>query len=572
VARPRKAVVPSGVRGTQSSRAGRRPPRFEWPGVGMWALAAWGALLVLAPAEHNGFWGVNGFRSLPPGGRVVLCIGAAASTGLLFVRSRLLAGALAGALALALAFPLRESVHFLGDTQVRLRAMAIFDADLISVTLAEWSTRLHANPLDILVSFLAPIGLRRLGLPLLPSVSVLSVVLALAFVLGLWRVAGRLGLADGSRVAACAAMAVAGTLEAFAGYAESTGLLLASAAWWWAEMLAPLDSHRQATRTAGAWLVLAASHRLGLVMLLPLAWRAMGPAHAGDRPEARRRLLLLSAGAAALAAAGMAATGGGRQLGTDVRDLTAALASVLRAVPPSDFLNALALTAPLAFLAPWLVGRAAVAGFVRRPHAGPLVAGSLALLPLVWLIPANASGLGAHRDWDLAALGGVTLTITATALLAGLSPGRLRGALACVLPLLTLQAGGWVMVNASEIATMRRARALVEGPPGLVAPHLSHLHVYLGQRAMDLGEPAYAAPEFEHAFALNRNPRRAFLAVEAWALAGDLPRARAALAAGRAAGPLSPSLAASERRLEELIARLAADSVRRALPAAPAPR
>jgi hypothetical protein len=104
---------------------------------------------------------------------------------------------------------------------------------------------------------------------------------------------------------------------------------------------------------------------------------------------------------------------------------------------------------------------------------------------------------------------------------------------------------------------MRRARALVEQPPGLIDSHLSNVHGYLGQRAMDLGAPQFAAPELERSFELNRNPRRALLAAEAWARAGNLAAARSALARGRAAGPLSPTMAASALQLDALIARLA---------------
>lgn len=276
-----------------------------------------------------------------------------------------------------------------------------------------------------------------------------------------------------------------------------------------------------------------------------------------------------TAAAALVAGAGTLAGGGGRQLGMDLRDMTAALTGMTQAVPPGDYLNTVALVAPLAFLAPWLAGREALAGFARSPLAGPLLAGSVVLLPLMWMVPANAHGLGAHRDWDLAVLGGLTLTLTAVALLARLPSGRLRGALVCALPLLVLQAGGWVLVNASEPAALRRARALVEQPPGLIESHRSNLHGYLGQRAMDMGAPAFAAPEFERSFELNRNPRRVLLAAEAWARAGDLPRARTALARGRAAGPLSPSVSESARRLEALFAQMAADSGRR-LPPAPA--
>lgn len=532
---------------------------------------AWALLLVLAPAAHNGFWGVNGLRSVPGESVLALVFAAAAAPFLVRVRSRGLAAALAIALAIVIAFPLRERIHFLGDTQVRFRAMAIFTANMISVTLAEWQTRLHANPLDIVIDFLIPIGLRRLGATLTQGVSLVSAALALAFFAGAWRVTGRLGLpgGGGARVASCAALVVAGTLQAFAGYAESAGLLLASAVWWWAEMLGPLDRPRQALRTAAAWLVLVLSHRIGLVMLLPLAWRALGPPLPGDRPEVRRRLRVTSAVAALIGGAATLLGGGSRQLGMDLRDMGEALTGMVKAVPPGDYLNTLALVAPLAFMAPWLAGRAAIAGFVRAPLAGPLLAAAVPLVPLMWMVPANGHGLGAQRDWDLAALGGLTLTLAAVALLARLPAGRLRGALTLALPLLVLQVGGWVLVNANEPVALRRVRALAEQPPGLIDAHRTVLHEYLGQRAMDHGAPALAAPEFERSFDYNRNPRRLLLAVEAWARAGDLPRARAALARGRAAGPLSPSVAESARRLEIMLAQLTADSARRAVPAPP---
>src|SRR5262249_13592700 len=150
-------------------------------------------------------------------------------------------------------------------------------------------------PLDILVDFLAPIGLTRLGTPLGQGVSLVSFTLALVFFAGVWRAVGRLEAPPELRLALCAAVVASGTLEAFAAYAESAGLLLATAAWWWAEALAPLDGPRQAVRAACAWMMLFLAHRMGLLMLAPLAWRALGPALPGDRPEARRWLLALGA-------------------------------------------------------------------------------------------------------------------------------------------------------------------------------------------------------------------------------------------------------------------------------------
>jgi hypothetical protein len=300
-------------------------------------------------------------------------------------------------------------------------------------------------------------------------------------------------------------------------------------------------------------------------MLLPLAWRALGPPLPADEAGARRWMIGAGAGAAALAGVALLLGAGGRQLGSDTKDLMPVVFGALTAVPASDVLNELALVAPLAFLAPWLAGRTALREFFASPEAKLLLTAAVPLVPLVWILPAGGNALGAHRDFDLGTLVGFTLTILAVMLLTRLPVTRLRGALLCVLPLVALETGGWVAVNADETAATLRAKALVEQPPGLAPPHLSHLHVYLGQRAMDLGAPQFAAPEFELAFKLNPNPRRALMAAEAWARSGDLVAARSAMARGRATGPLSPSLVIAGRRLDELIEQLAADSARAAV-------
>jgi hypothetical protein len=550
------ASSPGGTARGDAGRAGG-VRRVAAPGAALWIVAAWLLLLLAAPPDHNLFWGVNAFRSLAAEARALALGAAAAVAALAWVRTRAALPALAmGAMvATLLAFALPEAAHFLGDTQVRRRAMAVFSAHMVQVTLAEWSVRMHANPLDIAVDFLGPIGLRRLGLSLSSGISLVSMALAMAFFAGVWRVSARLGAPAGARLGLCAALALAGTLEVFAAYAESAGLLLAAAAWWWAEMLTPLAGRRQALRVAVAWLALFLAHRLALVMLLPLAWRALGPAQEGDRPGGRRALTVAGPVAAAIAVLVLLLGVGGRQLGMDARDLLPALGAVVAAVPPSDVLNTLALVAPLAFLAPWLAGRGALPDWFAAPRTRLVLVAALPLLPLAWIVPAGANALGAQRDWDLAALAGWTLTLAAVLLLARLPEPRLRGALAVALPVLALHAGAWVATNADATITMRRARAILEGPPRLADPQQSHLLMYLGQRAMDQGEPRNAAPQFERAFELNPNPRRALMASEAWGHAGDLARARALLARARAAGPLSPSLQQSAAAIEAFLER-----------------
>jgi hypothetical protein len=566
----RETLAPS--RGARSGRAGherreRRGGRARegvgtaWAPAGVIAALAFALLLCAAPAASNYAWAVDGFRSLDTGARFALIAFASGVAWLPFAGAaarRRLAPALGIAAALVIAFALRERVHFLGDTQIRQRAMSVFSVNMVRVSIVEWSTRMHANPLDILIDFLGPIGLLRMGASIADGVSVVSAFLALVFFAGVWRLSGRLGAPPEMRLALAAALALAGTLEVFAGYAESGGLLLATATWWWAEMLAPLTGRGQALRTALAWLVLFLAHRIGLVMLLPLAWRALGPPLAGDTADGRRWLIGAGLAGTAIAGVTLLLGAGGRQLGLDAGDLLPALPTMLRAVPPSDVLNLLLLVAPLAWLAPWPAGRARLAEFLRAPEARLVLIAALPLLPLVWIIPAGASALGAHRDWDLGTLAGFTLTLGAALLLARLPLPRLRGALVAALPVVVLLAGSWVMVNADPDAMTPRIRALAVDPPGLIAPQKSHLHVYLGQRAMDLGAPQFAAPEFDRAFELNPNPRRALMAAEAWARAGNVAAARASMTRARKAGPLPPSLEVSAKQVEALIDRLAA--------------
>jgi hypothetical protein len=83
-----------------------------------WALAlvaAWGALVVLAPPNSTWVWGVNGFRSVPWATRAVLLLAAAGAAALAALprRSRAFWWALALVVAVAIAFPLHERAHAL---------------------------------------------------------------------------------------------------------------------------------------------------------------------------------------------------------------------------------------------------------------------------------------------------------------------------------------------------------------------------------------------------------------------------------------------------------------------------
>ncbi len=547
--------------------AAPEPPGLTAPSPAALALlAAWGVALLAAPPASNAWWALNGFRSGSPEagfGLVLVAIAAALLPGFR-LRSVALAWMLGIGVALVVAFPLREKVHFLGDSQLRVRSIAAFGAGLFGEG-EEWSRRLHANPLDIVVDFFAPVALTRIGLGVLRSVSVISLGLALLWLAGLWRVTVRLGTAAPARLWLCAALALTGALEAFAGYAESSALLIAVAAWWWAELLAPLEGRRQAIRTALAWLALALVHRIALLMLVPQLWRALGPALPGDRPESRRLLLRLTLGAAALAAILLLAGSGARLLADDWHNLvgSAPRGGLPRVMGPADALNSLLLLAPLALLAPLVAGWTAFKAWAGSPAGRLVLVAMLPLLVLAPLLPVGTSGFGAHRDWDLNLLLGFTLTLAAGGLLASLPLPRLRGALLVALPVLALAAASWVAVNADERASIRRVLALAADSTALAEPQRGTLHEFLGQRAMNLGQAAAAGAYYERAFEIGGNRRRLLLAAEAWVSAGDTLAARRALARARAGATLNPELDGAARRIEGLLAP-APDSARAA--------
>jgi len=529
----------------------RRPPGplVLPPWWALTALAAFALLLFAAPPDSNAFWGVNGFRSLRLDGRLGL-LACACVAALLAIRPWRSVSAWWGValpLAIVIAFPMRERIHLLGDTQVRLRSIASFHEGVVVESLRQWSATLHAAPLDLLVNLLGPALLTRLGLTPVTSVSFVSLGLAVAFFAGLWRVSGRLLPEGEGRVAFGLALATAGTLQLFAGFAESTGLLLACVVWWWATMLAPLDRPQRATAVAAGWLVVTLAHRVGFVMILPLAWRALGTPMAGDQPPMRRRLLVLSGIALGLAASALVLAGGGGQLASDVRDLLAS-GRFPRLMRGDDLANTLALIAPLAVLAPVVAG----VGAAREPRARVLAVAALPLLLLAPLLPVADRGLGAMRDFDLNALLGFTLTLLAGLLLGTLPEPRRRGVLAFALPVLALAAFAWLGVNAAPRASERRAERLAQGPPRLPAPQLGTTFLFLGQRAMDLGRPGNAGAFYDSAFAIGGNPRRALLAAEAWAVAGDTAHALRDIAIARSRD-LSPALQRAAKQIEAAV-------------------
>lgn len=540
------------------------PPPLELPATALAAGVLFGLVLLLAPPASNFAWAVNGWRSAGPDVRLALIVaaGAAALPVMLRLRGAVAFGCIAVAIALVAAFPLREAAHLLSDTQLRLRSLSAFAEGVVTSPFSEWSARLHASPLDTVVNLLVPLALVRTGLEVREAIAWTNVALAFGYFAALWQAARRMGAGEPIRLPLALALGTSGTLLAFAAFPESTALLAATTAWWWAELVAPLDRPRQVARLVAAWVALILAHRVGLLFAVPMAWRVFGPALSGDRPETRRMLGLTGALALGVTFVTSSLLGAREQIGTDLQDLWIVLRSpVLFRIAPTDVVNSLVLVAPLAVLAPLLAGGAGIAGFARRPLAGLVLAAALPLLVVVgWLLPLSSSGLGAHRDWEANIPLGISLTIAAGALIAGLSPGRQRGALLVSLPLLVLLGGGWLAVNADPAAVERRAQALATKAPMLPELQRSHVYLFLGQRAMDASRFEDGAGAFEQSFALAPSPRRALLAAEGWILADRPVAARRMIDAARARGELSPELAAAAARLETMLADSATSS------------
>ncbi len=517
--------------GTATAPAGR--PLEAWRAA---LPMAWGILLLAAPAASNLFWGVDAVRSLPLAAALALIACALLAAGLPRVGSARIAIGAGVAVMAVLAFGLAEAAHWLGDTGVRLGALTMSVHGVDRQPWTEWAARVHASPLDFVVNMLLPAALARGGMTVERAVSLVTFATGLSYLAGAVRVVRRMHVPAGLLPAATAALVMAGTLELFAGYAESGGLLLACAAWWWSELLPPLASRRQALRLAGMWLLLFLAHRIAWLMLLPMAWRCLGPAVAGDRPEHRRACLGLTA-LVALVAAVLAAAGGAGRLGGDFADVFSGGARLPAVAPWFDAVNLLLLVAPLLVLGTWFAA--------RRPASAPpamqpglLWIAALPLVPLAFVLPAAPSGLGMQRDWDLATLLGWTLSLAGLSLLVRRGGAALERALTWSLPVLALTAFGWVAVHADAAVTLRRAQAFVGARPLPADPQLGHAQLYLGRWWESVGDRWRAARAYADGYQRVPTPNRGMLAARMYAEARRFAEARGMIARIRARGGL----------------------------------
>lgn len=540
-------------------RGGPAPDATVAVGWNVWlVLGALPAALLLAPPLSNYFWALNGFRSVGVPARLGL-LAVAAVLGVIArgrSDSRVRWLGIGACIAIALALGVSERVHLLGDTDLRIRAIASFDAGRFGMDLGEWARQIHAQPFDLVVNCLLPVAWVRAGHTVIQSVQLASLLQGFAFVWVIWQVSARLAPPAGARVLVCLALAMSGVLEAFAGYAESAGVVLVAGAWWWCEMLAPLDRRSRVVRLAGAWLLFLLFHRVALVLVPVMLVRGMRRHHPQDTDAARRESLVATAFAVLLGVVILAFASSGGRLGGDFADLFAVLSGWLRGrrVPAlSDVLNLLVLVAPVAWVA---LATLRDPSRNARDTAGRGWLYGVALVSLFPMILALLTGpheLGGHRDWDTSVLFGWTLSLAAVDFILRLPAGRARAVLAAAVPVLALVAGGWVAVNANAAAVGARAEALASQPPRMEDEARSMLEVFLGDRAMNQRDAIRAAPHFERAYALAPNPRLLLLATEARARAGDFAAARVDLAKAWGSGLLNTRNQESARTLGTMI-------------------
>ncbi len=510
--------------------------------------AAWILLLCMAPPLSPWFWGANALRSIPLAQALCLVCAAVGAGALAWLaqkrvteRTASLVWATATAVAcLLVCVVLRERAHVLGDTWVRARTLANYPGlPLHHAQLSALASILHAAPLDLAVNVWLPLAPRRgVRASAADAVSVVCALELLVFSSGVWRLTRRItgGGDPVTRVLLAAVLCMGGSLEVYAGYAESAGLVLAIAPWWCDALLAPLARPRDAWRLAALWCAMLLAHRLALVLALPMAWRLAMP-ESSDGRGARLSATVASAGAFLLALAASVS-----QLARDRGDV--AIMWFTAGARPSvslvfgDAINTLLVVAPAAFafsgvLADAVSSRTAL----RDPRVRILCVALLPLAVLLPVLPWGREGLGGQRDWDISVLLGFVLTLVVVSGAAASTSVRvIRRAAVLALPLLTLHAGAWIVLQSSERACLQRADAMLRGVPPLPVPQQVHVASYLGERCRVTGYPEAAAHFYEHAAVINPNPNDALRAADAWLAAGHTDDARRMLDRARGTG------------------------------------
>jgi hypothetical protein len=271
--------------------------------------------------------------------------------------------------------------------------------------------------------------------------------------------------------------------------------------------------------------------------------------------------------------------------GQDRLDLWAILTAWTRGrrIPAgTDIANLVALVCPLVVLVPAVFldarGERTASDGGATPNqrgvvnaARPMtlaIATALVLAPAFVIILTGPHELGAHRDWDVVAFWGWSLTVgIVAAAIRVWTFGTLTAVCTAAVPVLVLLAGSWIGVNADTAASEHRAARLAEQSHGLEDEAKSSLEAYLAQREMNRRDAVAAVPHFERAYALAPNPRLLLQAAEARAASGDVAGARATLSRARATGALNEHNRETadiiEQRLDAMAPAAAPDTSRR---------
>lgn len=512
------------------------------PDMAWWG---WNVHRFLAPLSSGAPWAAAALALVPPVARVG--VRAVAACGRFVERRPVIAGALvaAGAGALVAAFP--DRLQYVGDTMLRVGALARGeDPRMLSP---------QAFPLDVLVHYAAPFALVKAGRAT-PQAIVVVIGAIGAAALGAAATAFARAIVAGpaARIAAAGIALFGGWLCLFTGenkaFAEMVAVVVAFAA---CAFAAVRDVRARPggvlagdvpASLVGAGLCVAAGvlfHRfaLGLVPAWVLAWalwaraRDTAPAPARATSFARRTLALvgLLAPIAVLAAMAprLARTILDYDLATNFANAEArSEGGVLAAAfaPPRllDVANLVLFLVPLAIPAAWAAfargddGAPAVAAARRRQ--GWIAAAIAAPFVLVFLFARPPQGL--VRDWDSFATAGAALGVLAAWTVARAIDRSGRAWLA--VPVLAVTAAcsvQWLVHFNDESRSLARLEALMLEPPARSAADRTRTWDLIGWRHFSAQRYTPAARAFEHAVEAAPSPRNLTHWAMALAMAGD---------------------------------------------------
>ena len=487
------------------------------------ALAIYLALWVAAGiAPSNWLWGLDQISCLPMAASLAL-LGLAGAGFVPLLRGGMggildrvgeaarsrpaLADVLTGMTVGAIVFALRDPVHFVGDSGLRVGMLATrYPAAQLFP---------QAYPLDVLVNAHLARALTGFGLTGEQSLDVLGALMAALYAaigLAFVREAG----GRGRMIPVCALILLGGgAMIALPGYDKFGPLMVGTA-------LAALGALRLSRSAGGAWSLAAGtavavlSHRTGYLIVPAAALAFLQAFRAAKNPSLRGNLVAAAVVTGLVSAALLPRT---MQLLLRFDLATHVFAPAPSGMPAggpgnlllrlSDVVNLLFFMTPL-----WVVGATAGLFLLRSRKADGVVRTSLAPVAALALAAqlvvalATRGQQGPARDWDMhSGLGVILGLVTCHLLIRAARVADLRslwvplgtGALAITISL-------W-SVFANEPAQLRRIEGQLRGRPSWDVAARARALDFLGLRAFNLGRFEEAANEFERAVEVAPNPR-----------------------------------------------------------------